>query len=145
MFGKSYVFFMTNVLDLFSEYWMIHKNLLSSFGGPGCLLINNANWACSTQFFLEKIRFQPSHLECFFQNRVEPAQLWFLTWGIACKISVTSLHIRDQLNSKKMWEKVGFGGMSVWTLADWKWRAAAAGLAARPGGCRNSLTGVAVS
>ena len=42
---------------------------------------------------------------------------------------------------------MGFGGLSVWTLADCEWRAAAVGtpLAARPGGCRNSLAGVAVS
>jgi len=31
-----------------------------------------------------------------------------------------------------MWEKVVFGGLSVWTLADCEWRTAAVGVQAKP-------------
>ena len=51
----------------------------------------------------------------------------------------------ERLNPNERLKKGVFGKLSVRTLAGGEWRAAAVALATRPGECRNSLAGVAVS
>jgi len=45
---------------------------------------------------------------------VDPAQLGFSTFGFS--------RDRGPAEPKKLWKKVVFGGLSVWTLADCDWR-----------------------
>jgi len=86
-----------------------------------------------------------------------PAQTTFLIFGFSLDKSLDkSIADKDhffyfqpgqeRLNSKKIWGKSGFWALSVWTLADCEWRAAAPGLKPlRLPRARNSLAGVAVS
>ena len=75
---------------------------------PERIFSRNSSRAGSTQFCFEKFRLSPVQGCAWTGNS---------GWGLA------------QL--KKMWEKVFFGELSEWTLAECEWRAAATGLKPR--------------
>ena len=74
-------------------------------------------------------------------NIAQPTGIPDSRWAIMVAQSMCRVSGLAQLNKLKMWKKVVLGGLSVWTLAGCEWRAAAAELAARPGGYRNSHAG----